>query len=330
MAEVINGYILMAPLANNNAGFSCWTYALRDGKEYFLKEFMNPAYPVDTAISEEQRGKILRICEGYEERMKRFYGEINRVSDGNLLRIKEFFRCDSRYYITTERVIGKKLTPKSLQNYTFETRLLLCKTVAHAVMKLHEAHIVHSDIKWDNVIIKETTGGNLTGKVIDIDDGFFESDPPHEGEELRGDQVYLAPESCLFMCGEPSKLSCKLDVFALGILFHQYLTGELPEFDVENEEYIFNALLNEAPVTVSAKIPEKYRKILSRMLDVDPDRRISSAEVFAALNDRDVVKKDSVPDADTDVRVTAGSFAGAVDGSIMADPKSAFRPARDR
>ena len=240
MAEVINGYNLMAPLGNNNAGFSCWTFALRDGKEYFLKEFMNPAYPMDESISPELRGKIIRICEEYEKKMKKIYGEINRVSDGNLVRIKEFFRCDSRYYVTTERVVGKKLTPEELQEYPFETRLMLCRTVAHAVMKLHEAHIVHSDIKWDNVIIKETADGKLTGKVIDVDDGFFESDPPREGEELRGDQVYLAPESCLFMCGEPARLSCKLDVFALGILFHQYLTGELPEFDVEEQEYIFN------------------------------------------------------------------------------------------
>lgn len=71
-----------------------------------------------------------------------------------------------------------------------------------------------------------------------------DNDPPKYEDELGGDQVYLAPEACKFMCGEPVELTCKIDVFSLGIIFHQILAGVLPWFDSEQYDYVFEAVLD--------------------------------------------------------------------------------------
>ena len=53
MGEVLNGYKLLAPFQNRDAGFSRWTTGEKDGKVYFIKEFLNPVYPADSSLSEQ-------------------------------------------------------------------------------------------------------------------------------------------------------------------------------------------------------------------------------------------------------------------------------------
>lgn len=81
-----------------------------------------------------------------------------------------------------------------------------------------------------------------------------------------------------------AELSCKLDVFSLGILFHLYLAGSLPEFDHEKFESIFETVLEGGAITISDKIPEELADMLRRMLICEPKNRISSQEVYEILN----------------------------------------------
>ena len=92
--------------------------------------------------------------------------------------------------------------------------------------------------------------------------------------------VYFAPESFLFVAEEEAKITCKIDVFALGILIHQYLTGEVPYFDRSKYNYAFEAALDGAIITANLAIPEKLRDLILSMLSKDPDERPSCAKVF--------------------------------------------------
>ena len=279
----MNGYELLEPFQNKNAGFSRWTYAIKENKEYFLKEFLNPVYPREKSISSDLRKRCMRDCEEYQLKKKHLYEEVNNVSDGNLVRIFEFFRCDSHYYISTEKIQECKNYFKDIAEKSLEDRILLCKTVAHSVKKLHQAHIVHADIKDSNILIKQTETGKLIGKIIDYDCSFFEDDPPQDEDELGGDQVYLAPEACQFICGDSVQLTCKMDVFALGILFHQYLTGVMPIFDTDEYKYIFEVVLEEQPVQVSDALTLELQEMLTGMLEKDSEKRLSIEEVYEVL-----------------------------------------------
>ena len=68
MAEIMNGYELMAPFSNKNAGFSRWTLANKDNREYFLKEFINPVYPSDMFLSEQIKQQRIEECKEFEKR----------------------------------------------------------------------------------------------------------------------------------------------------------------------------------------------------------------------------------------------------------------------
>ena len=152
MSEVMNEYELLAPFQNKNAGFSRWTYATRGGKEYFLKEFLDPVYPTEDTLSMNLRKQRIEDCEEYEKKKKKLYEKINNASDGNIVRIFEFFRCDNHYYISTDKIANENISIAEMDKISFEDRFLLCKTIAHSIMKLHEEHIVHADIKENNII----------------------------------------------------------------------------------------------------------------------------------------------------------------------------------
>lgn len=282
--EIINGYTLLAPLKNENAGFSRWTYAEKDGREWFLKEFLDPVYPEDDKkIGEAQLAARRRECREFEENRRELYEAVNEASDGNAVRVQEFFRNGSRYYITMERVVGETFDIPGLMILPMGVRMQLCRIIAHSVAGLHARKIVHSDIKDRNILIKKTPMQRYTAKLIDFDCGFLETHPPQSESELGGDQIYLSPEACLFLWGEETELTTGMDVFSLGILFHQYLTGYVPWYDSSEYDYLHEAVLDGCQAGVSDRIPAEWKQIMERMLLADPKKRCSMEEVCRAI-----------------------------------------------
>lgn len=314
MGEIINQYELSAPFQSQNAGFSRWTYATKKTKRYFLKEFLNPVYPADGSLSEKLRKQRLSDCREYEVNQQCLYKAINNASHGNLVRIAEFFRYDSHYYIATERINYCKNPIGFMPNISLRNRQLLCRSIAFEMMNLHAARIVHADIKADNILVKVGSKGTLVGKIVDWDASFFESNPPKYEDELVGDQVYMAPEACQFICGDKVELSCKMDVFSLGILFHQYLTGKMPGFDEKKYDYACEVVLDEQQLKIDTKMPIHLQEMLQGMLTCDPERRFSMARVYDMLTavEKGLIKK--TPE-DTEVAHVRDDTSSVSDGN---------------
>ncbi len=135
------------------------------------------------------------------------------------------------------------------------------------------------------MIVHMSKGGKPVAKIIDFDACLYEYDLPEHEEDLEGDQVYLSPEACLFLCGEEARLSCKMDVFAMGLLFHQYLTGKLPWFDTDVYDYAHEAVLDDFVLKADAGAIQspRLREIIESMLLRDPERRASATEVYSRL-----------------------------------------------
>lgn len=278
----INGYRLKEPLSNQNAGFSKWGFAEKDGKEYFIKEFLFPVYPPDNApYSESMKERIRQKCLEYEARQVKLYSAINAASDGNLLRVKHFFRCGSRYYTITDKIQNEGIDISSLQKRDLAENVQVCLILCHSLMQLHRVGLIHGDIKANNVLFEKTIQGFITSKIIDIDDCFYEGDPP---EKIVGDQVYYAPERALVKLGkmDASELTCKIDVFAMGLLFHEVLTGNLPEIPAEYT-YVFEACLDGKAVRISKMLPDELAELLKLMLTPDPAQRYSAEEAYNML-----------------------------------------------
>ena len=296
--EIIHGYELLQPLQNQDAGFSRWAFAKRDGKDYFIKEFMDPIYPTDPKLSDALRKGRLQECSEFERKRTRLYSAVDNASDGNAVRIVDFFRHGPRYYIVMPRIVKAQISFDRIVKLPLYQRALLCRSMAHTVMRLHSYHFVHSDIKETNIILCPASNGNLTTKLIDFDASFFEDDPPVCEDELGGDQVYLSPEACRFLCGEEVQLTCALDVFSLGLLFHQYLTGKLPDFDTKEYFYAHEAVLDDQVLGVAPYLDKTLRDMLQKMLACDPAERCTMEDVYKTLGmfvDLDPCKTGTVP-----------------------------------
>lgn len=284
MGETINKYQLQKPFQSHNAGFSRWTTAVKGSRQFFLKELMNPKYPDEESLRENLRAVRIRECTRFEEEKTRLFTAINEASDGNLVRIMEFFREASRYYVSSCWIDKVEMGVRDISRLDMKDKLLLCRTAMHSLAGLHEKKIVHADIKETNVLIHKTKGGRLVTKIVDFGSCFFEGQPPEDEDELGGDQVYLSPEALLYICGEEAELTCKMDVFALGLLIHQYLTGELPYFDSDTYNYAHEAVLDDVILKAdTADIPLPVREIIEHMLVRDVERRISAREAYDLL-----------------------------------------------
>lgn len=287
---MLGRYERITALSNKDAGTSTWCFAIREGQEYFIKEFLSPKYPEnDTTSSSEKRAKKIKKCEAFEQKKTKMYRTINECSDGNAVRIVDFFRVGAKYYMAMPKINSVELSIDEIARLPEHVKRRICAVVAHSLAQLHKNKFVHADIKRTNVMLAHSSTGKLTAKLIDYDSGFFEYDPPSHPEEINGDQVYFSPEAWIAIHGEEVQLTCKLDVFAMGILFHQYLSGELPGYDEEKFCCAGEAVAAGEVLQISEKMPEDLQKVISQMLVANPCERISAQGVYNRLRNIELV-----------------------------------------
>lgn len=284
MSENINGYVLIGDFSNNNAGMSRWAFARKDGQEVFIKEFLSPVYPVETGVLPPSMvARRTKICNKFVEIKTELYDALNKCNTGNVVGILDFFRFNAKYYIVTEKISSTPLSMEEIAAMTVEQKHLILKIIVHCVRTLHEHHIVHSDIKHDNILFKKTPRGKYVAKLIDFDASFLENSLPNPDGDFCGDMVYYAPESFKYMVHDIDKIDTKIDTFALGLLFHQYFTGQLPYFNSEEKNYAFEYVLDGNVLKCDKEIPLQYAKIIESMLLENPESRPSLNEVFKWL-----------------------------------------------
>lgn len=282
--ERLGSYKLSAALTNQNAGYSLWGFGTKNGREYFIKQFVEQKYPAnDTASSPERLQKKLDACEKFEEKKTALYRVLNENSDGNAVRIEEFFRIGSKYYISMRKINSTHMSVSDIAKLPPDDIRRLCAIIAHGVASLHKGNLIHADLKPDNILFMKTDSGELTVKIIDFDSGFLESAPPGPEETIVGDFHYFSPEACRRIWGEEIELTCKMDVFALGVLFHQYFTGALPGFDTARSDYSGEAVAKGETLTVLPNLPPDVFGLIVAMLSADPEKRPPATLVYSVL-----------------------------------------------
>jgi serine/threonine-protein kinase len=167
-----------------------------------------------------------------------------------------------------------------------EVRKILIDT-ARALAYAHERGVVHRDIKPDNILI------DRDGRVMVTDFGIARAIT--EGADARltatgtaiGTPAYMSPEQSM---GE-REVDGRSDLYALGIVGYQMLTGELP-FNASSTPALLVKHLSEAPPPITERCPGLSPDLASAimiMLEKDPADRFASATVLAnALEARNV------------------------------------------
>ena len=319
VTQMLGRYELTSALSNKNAGSCRWCFAIRGGQEHFIKEFLEPKHPeTDTTSSPEKKEKKLKKCCEFENRKTKMYRAINECSDGNLTRITDFFRVGAKYYMVMPKIKALKMEIGEIAGLPEHVRRRLCTVIAHAIARLHSVHFVHADIKHTNIMFIYSKANKLTAKVIDYDAGFFEDDPPTNPEAIAGDMVYFSPEVYRAWREEGMYLTCKMDVFALGVLFHQYLTGKLPGFDAEEFESVGEAVSFGEVAQVSWDMPVDIHNLICKMLESDPHKRPTVQGVFDILSGADVAAYTVQHEVDGEIQDTFIYRKDAEDGRMIA------------
>ena len=286
--EVINGYTILEDFRVVGAGLSKWTFAAKGGREYFIKEFLSPTYPDEHAPGSAQtKMRKRRRCAAFERHHRRIQEALAAVSGlgGNLIVTLDFFRWGAKYYKVTEKVEVAGLELGDAASLPFPDQLVLLKTVAHSLRILHDRGIVHGDLKPSNVLIKRTELGYTT-KLIDFDNAYLAGEPPPP-DEIVGTMNYYSPELVGYIqeAGTAAtELTQKADIFALGLIYSEYLTGILPTFDAAAYQYAGVAaaagqILRPSPTSLPTPVVE----LVDRMLQTDPVARPTIAEVHSTL-----------------------------------------------
>ena len=175
-------------------------------------------------------------------------------------------------WVVMEYVPGKSLQdlidahPKGMPEELI--RLWFCSTAA-GVAYLHEQGIVHRDLKPGNIFYDEDQ------RVIKIGDyglSKFISHSRRSGQtETVGTFHYMAPEIGRGNYGK------QIDIYALGIVLYEMLTGNVP-FDGESSQEIIMKHLTADPDL--DRIPLPFRPAIAKALEKDPDRRFESIGEF--------------------------------------------------
>jgi eukaryotic-like serine/threonine-protein kinase len=286
--DILNGYRILEDFKVVGAGLSKWTFAERGGRQYFIKEFLSPTYPDDDAPgSEKIKAKKRARCAAFEAHHRGVQRALAPLSayGGNLIVTLDFFRWGAKYYKVTEKVDAEGLSSADVTALGLRAQLVLMKTVAHSLKILHDLKIVHSDLKPSNVLIKRTELGYTT-KLIDFDSAYIAGRPPPP-EEIVGTINYYSPELLGYIQEAgvaPGELGVASDIFALGLIYTEYLTGAPPPFDVARYHEPAVAVRSGETLRIPrGGVPPQLADLIDAMLLPDPARRPTIGHVHATL-----------------------------------------------
>lgn len=292
--NVVRGYRILEDF-KVVGGMSKVTFGEKGGKQYFIKEFLAPKYPVPGSPgSEKTKEQKRKDCDAFEKHHQQLNGLIqSKVGPGgNLVMAIDFFREGTAYYKVTERIDTSSISCKDVAKLKMQDIVLLTRSVCHSVRILHSLNIVHGDLKPDNILLKKTSSG-YSGKLIDFDDSYMSQKPPKDRESLVGTPDYYSPELADYIMDEDeeiagSTLTLKSDVFTLGIILCEYFTGEKPVLSKDvKSTWLF--VKKGGTISFAKKIPPKVEDIVRKMLSIKPEDRPTIETVFNAFKDPDLL-----------------------------------------
>ena len=159
--------------------------------------------------------------------------------------------------------------------------IAITRQIADALDYAHERKIIHRDIKPSNVMIETSADGVLTARVLDF--GLAAEIRSSMGRVSRevhdtsGTRPYMAPEQ---WSGE--RQGAATDQYALAVLFHELVTGEVPfasVFDCGDPIVMLSAITTR-PVKVPNDLPRAVRNALTRALGKEPGKRFDNCRQF--------------------------------------------------
>ncbi len=210
--------------------------------------------------------KILPIrlaCEPlFAERFEREGRLLARLNHPNIVGVYDFGQAGGLYYLIMEYVDGVNLRQAfASARFTPQQALSVIPKICEALQFAHDEGVLHRDIKPENILLD--TKGRV--KIADFGIAKFAGVDDKTGLTATGATIgtphYMAPEQV----ERPADVDHRADIFSLGVVFYEMLTGELPlgRFSAPSER--------------SKSLDARIDKVVMRALEKDRERRQQSA-----------------------------------------------------
>ena len=215
--------------------------------------------------------------------LKRFMMEewvARRIDSPHVLKPRQHSRKRKYLYVVTEFIDGQTLAQWIIDNPRpdLETVRGIVEQIAKGLRAFHRKEMLHQDLRPANVMIDKTG----TAKIIDFGStritGVVEAAPPTDHNDILGTVQYTAPEYLLGEGGSP-----RSDMFSLGVITYQMLTGRLPygsEVARSRTRSQFKKLRYRSAVDDNREIPAWVDSTLRRAVHPDPYKRYDSLSEY--------------------------------------------------
>ncbi len=221
---------------------------------------------------------------GQDEAIEQFRREVKmarRVTHRNVARTFDIGISGDLPYLTMEYIDGESLGRLLRTGGVLEAEAFFgfVEPICRALQAAHQVGIVHRDLKPDNVMVTDA------GRVVVTDFGLAHqtSGDDGDGERRLGTPGYMAPEQV----EQRGTIDARADIYALGIIMYEMLTGELP-WDGKNATAVAFARCVQPPPELPDEggWPESLRRIVTSCLQRDRvDRFQSAARLLDALEE---------------------------------------------
>ncbi|PQO37175.1 DUF1080 domain-containing protein [Bremerella cremea] len=218
-----------------------------------------------------------------EELITRFYREARsaaKLQHRNICQVYDVGEIDGRHFISMAFIDGRCLADyiASGKQSAIRSCCILVLRLANGLSEAHRHNVVHRDLKPGNVMVDQKQEPVIMdfGLALQTDS---QSRMTHEGS-LLGSPAYMSPEQ---IQGKHSQVGPTTDIYALGVIFYELLTGELPFQASSLGELAYKIISTDPPKlsTLRADVDPTLAAIVEKMMAREAAERYQSMEEVA-------------------------------------------------
>lgn len=274
-----------------------------EGESFFIKRLLNARYAIPkdgkalTAAALERNRKSDAKYAIYSDLYNSIFNGCGET--GACVPIIDYFREGPFYYTIYRKINASSLTLEQISSLQESEKYRLLLRLVQGLQPMHTLGVIHGDLKPENILVQKD-GESWRIRLIDMND-CYRSGQPNEPGAVVGTPDYYSPELTVYNTYEiedwedevemkkvknmANDLTTRSDVFALGIIFHEFFTGTRPKILDEDIKYICEAAVANK-IEVSSSIPVDLRNLIISMLEADYNKRPTLNEVGKSLKSK--------------------------------------------